>query len=231
LETVAFPGALYGPLPCRLAAGPAPVVVELFTSQSCSSCPPADAFLSDLDATRPDVLALDLHVTYWDQLGWKDPYSLDAATQRQQRYADQFGTGQVYTPQMVIGGTRQAVGSNRAAVLAAISAAKMDASSSVPLDIAVDGKRLRLAVGAGSGSATLLLVAFDLRHTTAVRGGENGGRTLSEVNVVRSIDTVAAWDGKPVSLAVDRPPGDDAVLLLQAPDGRFLGAALLKLTS
>jgi len=118
-----------------------PVVVELFTSQSCSSCPPADAFLAELSGTRGDVLALDLHVTYWDQLGWKDPFSLAAATERQQHYADQFGRNPVYTPQMVIGGRRQAIGSDRSAVLAAIATAKAEigAQTPVPLEIAMAG--------------------------------------------------------------------------------------------
>lgn len=215
------------------AAQQMPVVVELFTSQSCSSCPPADAFLSELSATRGDVLALDLHVTYWDRLGWKDPYSLDAATARQKTYADLLGSDQIYTPQMVIGGRREAVGSDRSQVIAAIAAAKADAArdAAVPLDIAIDGSHLRVGAGAGHGSATLLLVGFDARHTTAVRGGENGGRTLSEVNVVRSIDAVAAWDGRALAVTVDRPPGERAALLLQAPDGHFLGAALLDLSS
>jgi len=221
-----------------LAAWPAaaqelPVVVELFTSQSCSSCPPADAFLSELSATRSDVLALDLHVTYWDRLGWKDPYSLDAATARQKAYAALLDSDQIYTPQMVIGGRRGAVGSDRSDVLAAIAAAKADrgAEPVVPLDVAIDGSRLRVAAGAGHGTATLLLVGFDARHTTSVRGGENGGRVLSEVNVVRSISTVATWDGRALTVTADRPPGERAALLLQAPDGRFLGAAVLDLPS
>ena len=96
------------------AAGPqqaaSPVVVELFTSQSCSSCPPADALLAELAATRPDILALDFHVTYWDRLGWKDPYSLPQATQRQRRYSELWGRDNVYPPQLVAGGRHQAVG-------------------------------------------------------------------------------------------------------------------------
>lgn len=221
-----------------LAAWPAaaqqmPVVVELFTSQSCSSCPPADALLTELSATRSDVLALDMHVTYWDQLGWKDPYSLAAATERQKEYADLFGRGEIYTPQMVIGGRRQAVGSARSQVIDAIAAAKADdgAAPVVPLDIVAEGSRLRLGAGAGDGTAMLLLVGFDARHTTSVRGGENGGRTLSEVNVVRSISAVAAWKGRALTVMVDRPPGERAALLLQAPDGHFLGAAIFDLSS
>ena len=112
------------------AAGPRPagslIVVELFTSQSCSSCPPADDLLTELARTRPDILALDFHVTYWDRLGWKDPYSLPQATQRQRRYSELWGQDGVYTPQLVAGGRRQAVGSDRGDVLAAIAAAATD---------------------------------------------------------------------------------------------------------
>src|SRR5271170_2270724 len=92
-----------------------PVVVELFTSQGCSSCPPADAVLAEL-APRKDVLALGFHVDYWNSLGWKDPLSTQGATQRQHDYATQFGRREVYTPQVVVDGERQAVGSNRDAV-------------------------------------------------------------------------------------------------------------------
>jgi hypothetical protein len=94
------------------AAQPRPVVVELFTSQGCSSCPPADRFLSELSDTRSDVLPLAFHVTYWNQLGWKDPFSLDAATERQAQYGRRFGDGS-YTPEMVIDGKTGVVGSDR----------------------------------------------------------------------------------------------------------------------
>ena len=97
--------------------------MELFTSQGCSSCPPADAFLTDLAHQRHDVLPLAFHVTYWDSLGWKDPYSLDAATDRQREYARHLGDDGVYTPQMVVDGTTGFVGSDRALGLKVIAAA------------------------------------------------------------------------------------------------------------
>jgi len=215
------------------AAGPgqaaAPVVVELFTSQSCSSCPPADALLAELSRTRPDILALDFHVTYWDRLGWKDPYSLPQATQRQRHYSELWGGDSVYTPQLVAGGRHQAVGSDRAEVLAAVAAAADDGPA-VPLRVARDAAGLVLEAGAGHGAGTLLLIGFDPIHTTHVGGGENGGRTLTEVNVVRSITPVGAWVGDAVSLHAAQPAGERTAVLLQAENGRMLASALLPLS-
>lgn len=203
-----------------------PVVVELFTSQGCSSCPPAEAVLLDL-AQRPDVLALAFHVDYWDRLGWPDLYSSPEATARQRAYAGTFGNGQVYTPQMVIDGRWEGVGSRRGEVLAAIDAALADPGPEVALRLGREGGRLALDVGAGQGVGRLLLVGFDPRAETAVPRGENAGRTILQANVVRSVEVVAEWDGR--ALALDRPTplGESAALVLQAPDGRMLGAAVL----
>ncbi len=212
------------------AAGPRqasqPVVVELFTSQSCSSCPPADALLAELARTRPDILALDFHVTYWDRLGWKDPYSLAQATERQRHYSELWGGEGVYTPQLVAGGRHQAVGSDRAEVFAAVAAAAADGPAA-PLRVGRDAAGLVLEAGAGHGAGTLLLVGFDPSHTTRVAGGENGGRTLTEVNIVRSVTAVGPWNGGAVSLHAPQPAGERTVALLQAEDGRLLAAALL----
>ena len=120
--------ALFAALCVALAAAPVaaaerPIVVELFTSEGCSSCPPADALLAEL-ATRPEVLALSFHVDYWDRLGWKDPFSSAAATARQRHYAEILGLGNVYTPQIVVDGRWQAVGSDRGEVEHALDAAR-----------------------------------------------------------------------------------------------------------
>ncbi|MFP3647281.1 DUF1223 domain-containing protein [Paraburkholderia sp. SIMBA_054] len=112
------------------AAAPRPVVVELFTSQGCSSCPPADRFLSELSDTRTDVLPLAFHVTYWNRLGWKDPFSFDGADTRQAQYAQWFRDF-AYTPEMVIDGKAEVVGSNRSAANSAIDQAKSMASRSL----------------------------------------------------------------------------------------------------
>src|SRR5262252_1517002 len=127
-------GLAFGSAP--LVAGESRVVVELFTSEGCSSCPPADALLAEL-ASRPEVLALSFHVDYWDRLGWKDPFSSPAATERQQRYASVLGLATVYTPQIVVDGKWQAVGSDRVEVEQALKAAGRSRDE-VPVVLAVD---------------------------------------------------------------------------------------------
>jgi hypothetical protein len=212
-------------------AAPRPVVLELFTSQSCSSCPPADALLADLAVSQTDVLPLDFHVDYWNYLSWRDRFSLPAATARQRAYAAALGA-EVYTPQMVIDGTAQVVGSNRAAVTAALAHARAAMTKQAPgtsptLTLTDRGGRLALDVGAGATGATLLLLGFDPMHVTQVGAGENAGRTLTEVNVVRSIKQLPAWNGAATSLLFDKPAGARTAVLLQAADGRILAAASL----
>lgn len=203
-----------------------PIVVELFTSESCSSCPPADALLATLAQTRPDVLALDWHVTYWDRLGWRDPWSLEAATTRQQRYARLFGDDEVYTPEAVVDGRSGGVGSDRIALLAAVARDEAAARVAPALRVAaVAGGAVAVVVGAGHGDARLLLVGVDPSHDTLVGGGENDGRRLHEVNVVRSLVDLGAWNGRALALRVPAPPGARAVVLLQAADGRIVAAA------
>ena len=132
----------------------------MFTSQSCSSCPPADALLVEL-AQRPDVLALSFHVTYWDRLGWRDRFSLAAATKRQRAYAATMGRNQIYTPQAVIQGRADVVGSNRAAMDAALRAATPGV---VPLRLSATAAQMSLAVGAGLGGGALWLIGYDARR-------------------------------------------------------------------
>src|SRR5215471_355426 len=165
-----------------LCAGERATVVELFTSEGCSSCPPADALLAEL-ASRPEVLALSFHVDYWDRLGWKDPYSSADATRRQHGYADLLGLATVYTPQIVVDGQWQAVGSDRAEVEQALGAARRSREE-LPVTLTVDQGRAHIALGPGGDgvATTLLLIGFDRRHVTAVARGENSGRTLSHVD-------------------------------------------------
>lgn len=217
----AFPGSA--------AAGNRPVVVELFTSQGCSSCPPADRVLGEL-ADRPDVLALSFHVTYWDRLGWPDSLGLEAATERQYGYAQAMNATRVYTPQMVVDGRVELVGSRRAEVLDIVRLLATHQGEAPDLH-AVDGE---LRVGAGTGRGTVWLAAFDARHEVAIGRGENAGRSLPYHNVVRELRPLGVWQGEAIRLPLDRlrlGGRDGVALLLQADDGRILNALRLDLGS
>ncbi len=210
-----------------LQAGERPIVVELFTSEGCSSCPPADALLGEL-ASRPDVLALSFHVDYWDRLGWKDPYSSRDATERQNRYATLLDLATVYTPQIVIDGKWQAVGSDRTDVEHALDLARRN-HPEVPVTLVLDHGRAQIKLGPDSTAVagSVLLIGFDRRHVTAVARGENGGRTLAYVDVVRSVEEVAKFTGRASAIEVPiRSPSDRVAAIVQAEDGRVLGVAV-----
>ena len=211
--------------PCVASAASRPVVVELFTSEGCSSCPPADAYLTEL-AGRRDVLALAFHVTYWNSLGWRDPFSFEAATSRQAEYAGQLGGGS-YTPEMVVDGRRGLVGSERGAVASAIAASRGDASDSAPVSLSRSGGGLKVEIGAGGGRGRILLIGFDRQHQTQVGRGENSGRTLTESNIVRSLRPIGTYDGAGMQVSVGTGAGQDAAVIVQSSDGRILGAARL----
>jgi len=207
-----------------------PVVIELFTSEGCSSCPPADAVLSELARSRPDVLPLAFHITYWDRLGWPDPFALRAATDRQSDYARVLGLDSIYTPQMVVDGRLDVVGSDRGGVLAAVRRAAAAAQSSVPLRLARAGAGVTLEIGDGARGrdAAVLLVGYDAAHRTAVAHGENAGRTLTESNIVRGLVRVGDWHGARMTLQAAPPAGERLAAILQAADGTVLGAARLE---
>ena len=200
-----------------------PVVIELFTSEGCSSCPPADRFLTEL-SSRSDLLPLAFHVTYWNSLGWRDPYSFEGATARQASYAAHLGGGS-YTPEMVIDGRRGLVGSERGEAAAAIAASRGD--EGVPVRIGRSGGSLTVSVGASGGQGRILLVGFDPRHETQVGRGENAGRMLTETNIVRSLVVIGSYDGTAITVGAPQGAGTDAAVLVQAADGRILGAARL----
>ena len=202
-----------------------PVVVELFTSQSCSSCPPAEALIGRLAHEGRDILPLAFHVTYWNHLNWRDPYALPAATARQEDYAARLG-GPTYTPQAVIDGRIGLVGSDEAALRRAIESARK-AEPDIPVILAREGDQVVARVGPGDGTAQVLLIGFDPSHTTRVLRGENAGRTLEQANVVRALHDLGRWSGRAEAFAAARPEGEDAAVLLQAADGRILGAARL----
>jgi hypothetical protein len=221
-----FVGLAIGFIPTMAFAGERLVVVELFTSQGCSSCPPANAFLNEMSRGRSDVLPLAFHVTYWDRLGWKDPFSLEAATVRQDHYGYHFGDGS-YTPEIVVDGMVGLVGSHRDEVNAAIEHAKRVQHTATDVNAEKAGENVAIRIGSGVGRGRVLLIGFDHEHTTKIGHGENGGRTLAESNVVRSIRPIGEWSGKPLEISERFPEGQDAAVVIESADGGIVGAARL----
>ncbi|WP_428486177.1 DUF1223 domain-containing protein [Rhodopila sp.] len=207
--------------------GKRPLVVELFTSQGCSSCPPADAVVADLARTRPDLLPLTFHVTYWNNLGWQDPFSFASATERQRHYVALSVSPDVYTPAMVVDGQHDVIGSDRPAVEATLARAESEARTAASVGIARAGDALTITVGAGTGRGTVLLFGYDRQHQTHVGRGENGGRTLLEANIVRSMTVAGSWTGQVLHLKAAVPIGEAVAVIVQADNGRLLGAGRL----
>ena len=207
-----------------------PVVVELFTSQGCSTCPPADALLLEL-TMQPGVIALSMHVDYWDYIGWKDPFATPEVTARQQGYVDSMSTRFVYTPQMVVDGRRDVVGTRRAEVMAAIAEAGRAAK---PLALSFDpgdGGRVRIPAGtAPDGGASVWLAAFDAQQETEITKGENAGQALRYGNVVRRLVRIGTWTGEALEIALGLDQaglaGRDgcAVLVQKGTTGPIIGA-------
>lgn len=207
-----------------------PVVVELFTSQGCSSCPPAEAFLGDL-AKRDGVIALEFHVDYWDYIGWKDHFAKPAFSGRQKQYVRSLKSRYSYTPQMVIDGKTHVVGSNRGEVEDLIRKFQAERGEGPAIKMSRKGDTLKVDVGAGKSAAAydVVLVTFDKPHVTEVRRGENRGKKLRNSNVVREIMSLGAWNGKAVTFKVslDGKDGDGgcAVLVQKRGNGPMLTAA------
>jgi hypothetical protein len=209
-----------------------PIVVELFTSQGCNSCPPADAYLATLKA-RPNVLALSYHVNYWDYLGWKDTFASESTTSRQRDYARTMGERTIYTPQVVIGGRYHEVGSRHGAIDRAIRKAvrHQDETLAVGLHAGGPGK-LKISVAAGqiyNRRVVVWLVLFDPYHEVEIRRGENSGRTLGYHNVVRDVREIGEWYGKALEVILDIEPlrsvGESvAVIVQEGESGHVLGA-------
>jgi hypothetical protein len=223
--------ARYGAV-LMLAAGAAapsgarPAVVELYTSQGCSSCPPADALLGEI-AQRADVLALAFHVDYWDDLGWRDPFSLPAARQRQLDYVRHFGNDWVYTPDMVIDGHIDVLRVDRQDLLRQLATPR----SGVPVHVAVQGADLLISVEAATGalSGDVFLVSYLPTAVTPIGRGENAGRELREFNIVRSFAQLGLWQGSAAQwrVGLGTLPADAikvAVLVQQRGPGPILGA-------
>lgn len=193
-----------------------PVVVELFTSQGCSSCPPAEAYVGRL-STRPDVIALSFHVDYWDDLGWRDRFALTDAVDRQNTYARNLHRTSVYTPQLIIDGANDNVGSSGQAVDRALSQSR----DGVPVELSLSDRELQVDIGANSHftAGEIVLVSY-LRHAVSQIGrGENAGRKLEEFNIVRSVRKLGQWSGgaQHFRLSVSSLPADatDVAVLVQ----------------
>ncbi len=210
-------------------------VLELFTSQGCSSCPPADALLKTF-ANRPELMPLSLSVDYWDHLGWKDTLASPKNSARQKLYAKSLGTGNVYTPQVVVNGAWQAIGSNKAQIDRAISKASSAATAPpVVLTAVTDTKRIIIEVGTAKDAmpATVWLAIVAPQVDVEIKRGENRGKMLAYHNVVRDITPVGMWAGKPMKielpLSTMMKTGDRCAVLLQSDEGgRIIAAAWMK---
>jgi hypothetical protein len=202
----------------------APVVVEEFQSQGCSSCPPANANVNVL-ADRPDVLALSYAVTYWDQLGWKDTFDQPGFTQRQWDYARHAGRGNVATPQVIVNGKTAIVGSNRAELQQALA---REGSPKGGPAISASAGMLSLGPGKPAEAATVWLVRYDPREQwVSIRAGENAGRKLPHRNIVRELTALGRWTGKPAqfTLPSERDSGLRSAILVQEGKGGPIVAA------
>lgn len=209
-------------------------LVELYTSQGCSSCPPADAFLSDL-AERPDVLALSFHVDYWNTDEWEDPFSHKSFSLRQRAYKESLKTDYVYTPQMVVAGSYAAPGGQRLAVNDAIdqTAPKMDHPGLTIRRMANDRIEITVSAVTNTSHGTVYAAVYDSQKYTRVRGGENRGRTLSNINVVKRLVALAPYSGKAQKFGfalsdLDAFRSDGVAVFIQAEKvGRILSVANL----
>ncbi len=229
----------FAPLSAR--ADDPKVVLELFTSQGCSSCPSADAYLGELAATRDDVVALSFHVDYWNYIGWEDRFATEETTTRQRDYGRALGIAYIYTPQLVIDGKRHVVGSNKGAVKKAIAVSKKTKAKRVPVALSANSSgSLTVRIGESSGyhgAATIWLISVDRKHTTSVDAGENRGRTLVNHNVVRDFRSIGRWTGKAMTLQLGpdelastaQGMGDGCAVLVQGNrgKGRILGADIV----
>ncbi len=211
-------------------AAPSPVVVELFTSQGCSACPPADAFLSRL-AERDDIIALSLHVDYWDYIGWADPFALPEHTLRQKRYAAMARKTMIYTPQMVVAGQIEARGHDAPRVLEAVKMAQT-LPTPVALELRREGAEVIVSLtplGSPQGAAEIVLVRYIPEGDTEVTRGENAGRHMHHRHIVTGWSSLGQWDGRTPWRGRVSIPGDTpgAVLIQAEGPGPIFAAARL----
>lgn len=242
---VAGAGALATVLPASGLAStqtsrPIRGVVELFTSQGCSSCPPADKFLHTL-AEREDVLPLAFHVDYWDYLGWKDTLATPENTRRQYAYRETLGNRSPYTPQAVINGARHVVGSRGHEVEASLAQGANELY--VPITATKNDMNLRIEIGEVaplSAPAVMMIAYFRNRTEVNVKRGENRGRALTYMNAVSGMDTIRTWSGEALTkempmAELNKHDADNCAILIQSTNangapGKILGAAVLNKT-
>ncbi|EPX87214.1 putative secreted protein [Rubellimicrobium thermophilum DSM 16684] len=209
------------------AEEPMPVVVELYTSQGCSSCPPADAMLEEL-ARMDGVIALALHVDYWDYIGWPDSFASPLFSARQEAYAKAAGERMVYTPQVIVNGQDRVVGSDAMAVMARLHA-HAGATTPIALRLAREGGMLRIEAESSAPLPPLAvqLVRYRPSESVTIDGGENAGLTMTYANIVTAWEHVGDWDGNaPLSLLLPLSGEDPVVVLLQEHGpGRIRAAA------
>jgi hypothetical protein len=214
-------------LPAQSNSPRGPAVVELYTSQGCSSCPPADALLGEL-SQMPNVLALAFHVDYWDSIGWRDHFALPTAVRRQRQYVETLGLSSAFTPQVVVDGRSSFVGSDKRRILAAIA----EPLNTIPISVEVARGVLTVSVPERQDRERydVNLIAYLPQADTNVERGENSGRTLREFNIVRQFRSLGVWNGRwsVFRAPVDSFPADAtrvAVLLQRDQQGPIVGSA------
>lgn len=208
-----------------------PVVVELFTSQGCSSCPPADEMMNIL-AGRDDVIALSLHVDYWDYIGWKDEFADPQNAKRQRAYASAAGRRSVYTPEMIVNGKTDIVGAKPMEVAMAIDHHKKDPMT-VALSLSRSSGTVRIEaepIGAPVGAMTVQMLRYKPERVARISRGENAGRTIHYVNVTQDWKKLGEWKGKrPLTLEAEAAGDLPVVVILQAANhGPIIAAARLR---
>ncbi len=227
--------ALFALFGASALAGEQKVVVELFTSQGCSSCPPADRLLGELAADK-NIVALSLPVDYWDYLGWHDTLAKPSHSQRQRGYSEQRGSAEVFTPQMIVNGVTQVVGSDRSAIEKACTKASKEKPVNVTLK--KNSGNVEIEVSGGSGSpAAIWLLSVAQEKPVMINRGENRGKTITYHNVVREFRKLADWNGTPIKQSIglhDVGSDTDMIAILVQPGsmekpGPIRGAAALSL--
>ena len=242
-KTVSPKFAVFGAALCVLSSSgsafaqdrPIKGVVELFTSQSCSSCPPADKVLGEV-IMRGDVLGLAFHVDYWNYLDWKDTFSNQESTKRQYAYAKSLNSRQVYTPQMIVNGTDVVAAGSPEAVFQAMDAAG-DGALSVDISAGIENETLVVKAGKGKGDANLVLLVFETREMVDIKRGENSGKKIEYHNAVTQVRTLGMWKGEDLSVELPKreyltDEGYSCAVILQrvtaqGTPGEIIGAALV----